>query len=99
MVVHACNPSTQETEAGGLWVPGQPKLHSKTLSQLSLSIYLYTHTHTHAHTHIVRKPLLSLAFIDREFRQEKEEKAVDSWHRGILRVLSSRPSRMLLSFQ
>jgi hypothetical protein len=33
MVVHACNPSTQEAKVGGLWVCGQPRLHSKTLSQ------------------------------------------------------------------
>jgi hypothetical protein len=26
-----CNSSTWETEAGGLQVPGQPRLHSKTL--------------------------------------------------------------------
>jgi hypothetical protein len=26
-VVHACNPSTQETKGGGLRVPGQPRLH------------------------------------------------------------------------
>jgi hypothetical protein len=37
MVVHVCNPSTQETEAGGSRVPervgGQPELQSDTLSQ------------------------------------------------------------------
>jgi hypothetical protein len=33
MVVHTCNPSTQEAEAGELGVPGQPGLCSKTLSQ------------------------------------------------------------------
>jgi hypothetical protein len=33
MVVHACNPSTQETEAEGLEMQGQPRLHSETLSQ------------------------------------------------------------------
>jgi hypothetical protein len=32
-MVHACNPSTQEVEAGGLRVQGQPELHSETLSQ------------------------------------------------------------------
>jgi hypothetical protein len=32
MVVHACNPSNQEAEAGGSWVQGQPGLNSKTLS-------------------------------------------------------------------
>jgi hypothetical protein len=31
-MVHASNPSTQETGAE-LWVQGQPGLHSKTLSQ------------------------------------------------------------------
>jgi hypothetical protein len=30
---HACNPSTQETEAGGSTVGGQPELHCKSLSQ------------------------------------------------------------------
>jgi hypothetical protein len=33
MVIHACNPSTQEVEAGGLRVQVQPELYSKTLSQ------------------------------------------------------------------
>ena len=43
MVVHACNPSTGEAEAGGFlssrpawsteWVPGQPGLDRETLSQ------------------------------------------------------------------
>jgi hypothetical protein len=32
-VMHVCNPSTWEMEAGGLWVWGQPELHTKTLSQ------------------------------------------------------------------
>jgi hypothetical protein len=32
-VVHTCNPSTWEAEAGGFRAPGQPALHSKTLSQ------------------------------------------------------------------
>jgi hypothetical protein len=27
MVVHACNPSTQQAEMGGLQVPGQPEPH------------------------------------------------------------------------
>jgi hypothetical protein len=31
MMVRVCNPSTEEAEAGGLWVWGQPGLHSKTL--------------------------------------------------------------------
>jgi hypothetical protein len=31
--LHICNPSTWKAEAGGSWVPGQPRLHSKTLSQ------------------------------------------------------------------
>jgi hypothetical protein len=29
MVVHACNPRTQEAEAKGLWVLGQPGLYRK----------------------------------------------------------------------
>jgi hypothetical protein len=29
MVVHSCNPSTQEVEAGGLEVPGQSRLHTE----------------------------------------------------------------------
>jgi hypothetical protein len=33
MVAPTCNPSTQEAEAGGLPVPSQPGLRSKTLSQ------------------------------------------------------------------
>jgi hypothetical protein len=33
MVVHTYNPSTQEAEAGGLQVGGQPGLHSKISSQ------------------------------------------------------------------
>jgi hypothetical protein len=30
MVVHTCNPSAQEAEAGGSRVQGQPGLHSET---------------------------------------------------------------------
>jgi hypothetical protein len=30
VLVHSCNASTWEAEAGGLWVPGQPRLHNKT---------------------------------------------------------------------
>jgi hypothetical protein len=30
MVVHACDPSTQEAEAGGLQVQGQPELQTET---------------------------------------------------------------------
>jgi hypothetical protein len=33
MVAHACNPSTQEAEAGESRVPGQPGLLCKSLSQ------------------------------------------------------------------
>jgi hypothetical protein len=33
VVAHDCNPSTWEAEAVGSWVPGQPGLHSETLSQ------------------------------------------------------------------
>jgi hypothetical protein len=33
MEVNTCNPSTEEAEVGGLWVQGQPVLHSKTLPQ------------------------------------------------------------------
>jgi hypothetical protein len=32
-VVHTCNPSTVKAEAGGTQVPGQSKLHTKTLPQ------------------------------------------------------------------
>jgi hypothetical protein len=32
-VLHTCNPSTHEAEAGGSQVPGQPELPSETLSQ------------------------------------------------------------------
>jgi hypothetical protein len=32
-MAHACNPSTQETKEESLWVRGQPKLLSETLSQ------------------------------------------------------------------
>jgi hypothetical protein len=34
VVVHTCNPRTQETEAGGSWVQGQPQLHSKSGNNL-----------------------------------------------------------------
>jgi hypothetical protein len=34
-VVHACNPNTQEVEAGGSPVPGQPDLHTDTLSKVN----------------------------------------------------------------
>jgi hypothetical protein len=33
VLMHTCNPSTQEMEAGGLQVWGQPGLHSETLPQ------------------------------------------------------------------
>lgn len=33
MMEHTYNPSTQEDEAGGCWVRGQPKLQGKALSQ------------------------------------------------------------------
>jgi hypothetical protein len=33
MVVHTCNLSIQEAEAGGSWVQGQPGLHNEPLSQ------------------------------------------------------------------
>jgi hypothetical protein len=33
IVVHVCNPSTQEAEAGVLLIPGQPGLYAKTHSQ------------------------------------------------------------------
>jgi hypothetical protein len=33
IVVHTCNPSSGETEAGGSLVQGQLELHSKTLTQ------------------------------------------------------------------
>jgi hypothetical protein len=33
VVVHSCNPSTQEAEAGGWQVQGQPELQSETVSQ------------------------------------------------------------------
>jgi hypothetical protein len=35
VVAHACNPNTQEVEAGGSWVQGQHKLHNETLSKKS----------------------------------------------------------------
>jgi hypothetical protein len=31
MLVYTCNPSTPESEAGGLQVQGQPMLHSESL--------------------------------------------------------------------
>jgi hypothetical protein len=34
MVLHNCNPSTWEAEAGGLWVWGQPGLYSKFQASL-----------------------------------------------------------------
>jgi hypothetical protein len=33
MVAHTCSSSSLEAEVGGLRVPGQPGLHSETLSQ------------------------------------------------------------------
>lgn len=33
MEVHVCNPCTQEVEAGGLLVQGQPELSTKTISE------------------------------------------------------------------
>jgi hypothetical protein len=33
MVMHFCNPSTQEAEAGGSWLQSQPEVQSDTLSQ------------------------------------------------------------------
>jgi hypothetical protein len=61
-VVHPCSFSTQEAEAGGSWVWGQPGLYSETLSKkhtISLSVSLClsvslslsrAHTYTHTHT-------------------------------------------------
>jgi hypothetical protein len=37
MVRHACNLSTQESEAEGLQVQGQLQLHSETLSQKTIN--------------------------------------------------------------
>jgi hypothetical protein len=34
VVVHTCNPSTWEAKTEGLWVQGQPMLHSETLKSL-----------------------------------------------------------------
>jgi hypothetical protein len=33
MVVHACNSTTQEADAGGLQVQKQPEIYSETLSR------------------------------------------------------------------
>jgi hypothetical protein len=33
MILYACDPSSWEAKAGRVQVPGQPRLHSKTLSQ------------------------------------------------------------------
>jgi hypothetical protein len=33
MIGHSCNPSTQELQARGWWILGQPRQQSKTLSQ------------------------------------------------------------------
>jgi hypothetical protein len=41
MVVHACNPSTQEAMVGELQVRGQPGLHSNILSQEKKKNWLY----------------------------------------------------------
>jgi hypothetical protein len=38
MVVHTSNPSTVETETGGLQVLGQPQLHSKFQARLTEAI-------------------------------------------------------------
>jgi hypothetical protein len=37
VMMHTCNPNTQETEAGGSQSLSQPGLHSKTQSQNSSS--------------------------------------------------------------
>jgi hypothetical protein len=37
---HACDPSTQEAEAGGAWIPGHPWLHSKTPFQKQSQKYV-----------------------------------------------------------
>jgi hypothetical protein len=37
VVGHACNPSTQEAETGGLTVRGQPRLHTETLSHIEIN--------------------------------------------------------------
>jgi hypothetical protein len=39
-VAHTYKPSTWEAEAGGPWVPGQPGLHNKILSQKNLKKFL-----------------------------------------------------------
>jgi hypothetical protein len=39
-VAHTCNPSTWEKETGGPQDPGQPGLHSETLSALSIPPHL-----------------------------------------------------------
>jgi hypothetical protein len=53
MMVHTYNPSSQEVEAGGWEVGGQPELHSKTLclkkKEEGLEVRL---------THVVREPAL-----------------------------------------
>jgi hypothetical protein len=35
VLVHACNLSTPEAEAGRLGVPGQPELHSETVTKVN----------------------------------------------------------------
>lgn len=33
--VHTCHPSTQEAEAGGFWIPGEPELHNESQADLN----------------------------------------------------------------
>jgi hypothetical protein len=42
MVVHICNSSTQEAEAGRLWAWGQPRLYSKqdTVSTVCVCVWV-----------------------------------------------------------
>jgi hypothetical protein len=40
VVVHSCNPSTQEAKAEGSWVWGQPGLHSKLQASLGYIVRL-----------------------------------------------------------
>jgi hypothetical protein len=41
MVVHSCNPSTQEAESGQSWVWGKPALYNETLSQKQTNIFFW----------------------------------------------------------
>jgi hypothetical protein len=45
MIIHLCNPSTQEAKAEWSWIWGQPGLHGQTLSQTNKPTLHFTRFH------------------------------------------------------